>query len=165
MIAFRHKALSSLADLLRPTIWAQDALWGITPNSGSVSKKNKTWTRQINITHSCWGIFFQWYRLWYLTDILKTNLTKFAVIWVKRCQKARLSSPRSSKITVPKEKERRKRKSEKKEKRRRERKPMAALLVFIIATLEKEEKRMHSWGVLNIFSFYFTINYKWVWES
>ena len=125
MIAFRHKALSSLADLLRPTIWAQDALWGITPNSGSVSKKNKTYHKhdKINITNSCFGIFFQWYtvcRLRYLTDILKTNLTKFAVIWVKRCQKARLSSPRSSKITVTKGKERSKRKSEEKERRRRE---------------------------------------------
>ena len=40
-MAFRHNALSSLADLLRPTIWAQDALWGITPNSGSVLKENK----------------------------------------------------------------------------------------------------------------------------
>ena len=51
---------------------------------------------------------------------LKTNLlTKFAVIWVKRRQKAGFLSPRSSKITVTKEKERRKRKGEEKERRRR----------------------------------------------
>ena len=60
MIAFRHKALSSLADLLHLTIWDQDVLWGITPNSESVSKKNKTSTQQINITHSCCGVFSQW---------------------------------------------------------------------------------------------------------
>ena len=43
---------------------------------------------------------------------------------------------RSSKITLTKEKERRKSKSEEEERRRRE-KTMAALLVFIIATLKK----------------------------
>ena len=41
----------------------------------------------------------------YLADFLKTNLRKFAVICVKKCQKARLLSPRSSKIKVTKEKE------------------------------------------------------------
>ena len=50
----------------------------------------------------------------YQTDFLKTNLTKFAVIWVKRRQKAHFLSPRSSKITVAKEKERKERKSEEK---------------------------------------------------
>ena len=55
---------------------------------------------------------------------------------MKKRQKARFLSPRSSKITVTKEKERRKRKSEEKESRRRE-KAMVALLVFIIATLDK----------------------------
>lgn len=34
MMAFRHRALSSWDDFLRPTISAHDALWGI-PNSGS----------------------------------------------------------------------------------------------------------------------------------
>ena len=42
--------------------------------------------------------------------------TKFAVIWVKRRQKASFLSPKSSKITVTKKKERRKRKSEEKKK-------------------------------------------------
>ena len=40
----------------------------------------------------------------YLADVLKTNQTKFAVVWVKKHQKARFLSPRSSKITVTKEK-------------------------------------------------------------
>ena len=55
-----------------------------------------------------------------LANFLKTNLTKFAVIWVKRCQKAGFLSLRSSKITVKKEKERRKRKSEENKRRKRE---------------------------------------------
>ena len=55
---------------------------------------------------------------------------------MKRCQKAGFLSPRCSKITETKEKERRKRNSEEKERRRREKKAMAALVVFIIATLE-----------------------------
>ena len=49
-------------------------------------------------------------------DFLKINLTKFAVIWVKRCQKAGFLSPRSSTIIVTKEKG----KSEGMERRRRE---------------------------------------------
>ena len=56
----------------------------------------------------------------YVTYFLKTNLTKFAFIWVKRCQKAGFLTPRSSKITETKEKERRKRNNEEKERRRRE---------------------------------------------
>ena len=56
----------------------------------------------------------------YVTYFLKTSLTKFVVIWVKRCQKAGFLTPRSSKITETKEKERRKRNSEEKERRRRE---------------------------------------------
>ena len=47
----------------------------------------------------------------YIADFLKTNLTKFAVIWVKRRQKVGFLSPRSSKITVKKEKERRKKRA------------------------------------------------------
>ena len=55
----------------------------------------------------------------YLADFLKTNLTKFSVIWVERRQKAGFLSPRSSKIMATKAKERRRRKSERKERRRR----------------------------------------------
>ena len=50
---------------------------------------------------------------------------------MKRRQKAGSVSPRSSKITLTKEKERRRRKSEEKRK-----KAMVALLVFIMATLK-----------------------------
>ena len=57
----------------------------------------------------------------YLTDFLKTNLTKFAVIWVK-WRHAGFLSLRSSNITVTKEKEKRKRTSEEKERRRRKKK-------------------------------------------
>ena len=53
----------------------------------------------------------------YLVDFLKTNLMKFAVIWVKRCEKAGFLSPRSSKIIVTKGNEWRKRKSEEKKRR------------------------------------------------
>ena len=56
----------------------------------------------------------------FLTDFVKTNLTKIAVIWVKRSQKAGFLSPRSSKIIVKKKEERRKRKSGEKERRTRE---------------------------------------------
>ena len=57
----------------------------------------------------------------HLADFLKTNLKKFAVICVKKRQKARFLSPRSSKIMVTKEKEkkRRKTKNEKKIGRRK----------------------------------------------
>ena len=51
----------------------------------------------------------------YIANFLKTNLTKFVVIWVKRRQRLVFSSPRSSKVTVTKQKERR----EKKAKRRK----------------------------------------------
>ena len=54
-----------------------------------------------------------------LADFLKTNLTKFAVIWVKKRQKAGFLSPRSSKIIVTKEKASRKRKSEEKKKKKK----------------------------------------------
>ena len=53
----------------------------------------------------------------YLTDFLKINLTKFALICVKRRQKAGFLSRRSSKIIVTKEKEKRERKSEEKERK------------------------------------------------
>ena len=55
-----------------------------------------------------------------LTNFLKTNLTEFAVIWVKKHKKAGFLSPISSKITLTKEKERRKQRSEGKERRKRE---------------------------------------------
>ena len=48
-------------------------------------------------------------------------------------------SPRSSKITVTKEKERRKRKSEEKERGRRK-KAIVALLVFIMTTFGRKKK-------------------------
>ena len=64
-----------------------------------------------------------------LANFLKTNLTKFAVISVKKPQKT------SPKIIARREKKRRKRKSEEKERRRRK-KVMSALLVFIIASLD-----------------------------
>ena len=59
-----------------------------------------------------------------LADCLKTksNLTKFAVIWVKRRQKAGFLSPRSYKLIVTKEKDRRKNKSEEPEGKEEKRK-------------------------------------------
>ena len=54
---------------------------------------------------------------------------------MKRRQKTGFLSPRSSKITLAKEKERRERKREEKEWRRRK-KAVVALLVFIIVTLK-----------------------------
>ena len=55
----------------------------------------------------------------HLTDFLKSNLTKFAVISVKKHQKARFLSPTSPKIIATKEKKRRKRKSEGKEEKKK----------------------------------------------
>ena len=71
----------------------------------------------------------------YLANFLKTNLTKFAVIWVKKRQKACFISPRSSKIIVTKEKkEKKKERGEAKEEKKK--KTMVSLLVFIITTLK-----------------------------
>ena len=70
------------------------------------------------------------------SQFFETNLTKFAVIWVKKRQKACFISPGSSKLIVTKENEKRKRKSEEKQRRRRKKKTMVSLLVFIIATLK-----------------------------
>ena len=50
-----------------------------------------------------------------LADFLKANLTKFAVIWVKKRQKAGFLSARSSKIIVTKKKERRKERARRRE--------------------------------------------------
>ena len=69
----------------------------------------------------------------YLADFLKTNLTKFAVIWVKRRQKAGFWGLISSKITL---KERRKKKSEEEERRRRNKKSNGCTLSFLMATLK-----------------------------
>ena len=67
---------------------------------------------------------------------MKTKLTKFVVTsGVKRHQKAGFLSPRSSKITVTKEKDMRKRKSGEKERRRREKSNGCTIIVFVIATL------------------------------
>ena len=65
-----------------------------------------------------WGYVYIYIYI-YLADFLKTNLTKLAVIWMKKGQTTLFLSPRSSKIIVTKQRERRKRKSEEKERRRR----------------------------------------------
>ena len=74
----------------------------------------------------------------HLANFLKTNLSKFAVIWAKRRQKVGYQWARiRSKITLTKEKVRRTRQSEEEERRRRETKQrLHTLLVFIMATLE-----------------------------
>ena len=75
------------------------------------------WSWSWNLTWQSWMYLSDVY----LTNFLKSNLTKFAVIWVKKGQTAEFfSCPRSSKITPTKKKERRKRKSEEEERRRRE---------------------------------------------
>ena len=79
--------------------------------------------------HQRWVQICQLLQL-YLTDFLKTNLTKYAVIIVKRRQNAGFLSPRSSKITVMNEKERSKRKISKEKERREREKEMVALLVL-----------------------------------
>ena len=85
---------------------------------------------------------------------LKTNLlTKFAVIWVKRCQKAGFLSPRRFKITVTKEKMKEKVKEKKKERREgkeEKKKVMVALLVFIIATLADNKSIIPSTDVIQL---------------
>ena len=56
----------------------------------------------------------------YLAEFLKNNLTNFAVICLKKPQKAVFLGPICSKITVAMEKERRKRKKKEEERRKRE---------------------------------------------
>ena len=71
-------------------------------NSNDIFKENlqqMTFARKNNV------IALVCMRLYISTRFLKTNLTTFAVIWVKRRQKAGFLSPISSKITVTKEKE------------------------------------------------------------
>ena len=66
--------------------------------------------------------------LWkHLTNFLKTDLTKFAVIWVKRVIKVGFVSPRSSKITVTKAWKGEKKKERGVNERRRSKKAMVAL--------------------------------------
>ena len=94
-----------------------------------MSSIDAKWLRTLFAT-SRWHILKDGRILWkHLADFMKTNLTEFAVIWVKRHQKASFLGPISSKITLTKEKERRKRKSEDKERRRKQKKTMVALLV------------------------------------
>ena len=75
-----------------------------------------------------------------VTNFLKTSLTKYAVIWVKRRRKAGFLSPISSKITLTKEKQRRERESEEEERRRRE-KSNGCTLSFYIGYFEIEFRR------------------------
>ena len=72
----------------------------------------------------------------HLADFLKTNPRKLAVICVKKLQKARLLSLRSSKINVTKEKERRKGRARRKKGGEQKKKAMVTLLVFIRVSLE-----------------------------
>ena len=69
-----------------------------------------------------------------LDDFLKTNLAKFAVIWVKRRRKANFLGPINSKIKLTMEKERKKERARRK-KGEEEKKAMVALLVIVMATL------------------------------
>ena len=72
----------------------------------------------------------------YLTDFLKTSLTKFAVTGVKRRQiKAGFLSPKSSKITITKGKEKKKEQGEGNEEEKKKAE-VVALLVFVIAALD-----------------------------
>ena len=73
----------------------------------------------------------------YIANFLKTNLTKFVVIWVKRRQRLVFSSPRSSKVTVTKEKERREKKK-RREGKEGKKKAMPALPVFIKKTVSRK---------------------------
>ena len=70
-----------------------------------------------------------------LDDFLKTNLAKFAVIWVKRRRKANFLGPINSQIKLTMEKERKKERARRK-KGEEEKKAMVALLVIVMATLE-----------------------------
>ena len=122
----------------------------------NVIKNPARWSREMSSIDAKWhenrlpyanGTLWQIGRiLWkHLADFLKTTRTKFAVICVKKRQKVRFLSPRSSKIIVTKEKERTKGKSEEKKRRRRKKKAMVALLVFIIATLKIVFGRKNCW--------------------
>ena len=76
----------------------------------------------------------------YLADFLKTNLKKFAVICLKRPQKAGFLGPIRSKIIVTKEKERRKRKNEEEEERSRRDKSNGCTLSFYNGYFSRKAK-------------------------
>ena len=111
------KCLAILKGQIKMTIYL--LLWSLTNNF-----RSHTWPGLVACAqyHPLFSYLGCKYVCMYvcLPDFLKTNLTKFAVIWVKRHQKACFLSLRSSKITVKKEKERRKRKSEEKKRKKRE---------------------------------------------
>ena len=86
---------------------------------------------------SHWFPGLPWYIYIYIANFLKTNLTKFVVIWVKRRQRLVFSSPRSSKVTVTKEKERREKKK-RREGKEGKKKAMPALPVFIKKTVSRK---------------------------
>lgn len=87
--------------------------------------------------HQRWVQICQLLQL-YLNDFLKTNLTKYAVIIVKRRQNAGFLSPRSSKITVMKEKAGKEQKKDQQgEEKEGKGKRNGCTLSFIIAALEK----------------------------
>ena len=62
-------------------------------------------------------------------------MTKFAVIWEKKHQKAGFLGPRSSKITVTKKKAKEKKKERGEGKEEKKKKAIFARLVFTMATL------------------------------
>ena len=112
-------------------------LLGLIPNQRPHAKKGSHWLWRRSpgeLAHCGSGIYFSCqnsfvssynrilclYNKIYLANFLKTNLTKFAVISLKRRQKAGFLNPRSSKIILTKEKERRKTMSQEKKRRRRE---------------------------------------------
>ena len=97
--------------------------------------------------------------LWkHLVDFLKTYLTKFAVIWVKRRQKAGFLSPRSTKIIATKEKERSK--SQEKERGRREKSNGCTLSFYNSYFGENVGRKRSIWRYLliNLMSFYFYVS-------
>ena len=72
----------------------------------------------------------------YLADVLKTNLTKFAVILSEKASKYTFLKPEKLQNHCNKEKGQQKKKRAGRKKGREEKRAMVALLVFIIATLE-----------------------------
>ena len=72
----------------------------------------------------------------YPADFLKTNLTKYTVIWVKRRQKAGFFKPDKVQNHSEEGKEKEKKKERREGKEEKRKKAMVALLVYIIATLE-----------------------------
>ena len=93
--------------------------------------------RGIVAMDSCFAIsiaVFCLQELIFLAHLLKTNLTKFTAIWLKKGQRVGFLRLISSIIPAPaKEKEKKRRKSEEKRTGGEEKKAMVALLVFIMA--------------------------------